>query len=467
MADSHAPALAHSQEPLPEPLFTRPYQSGITDPMWPRDYPGDIDPAALRNYLRHQMESGRLAEFDVEGAGEEELKRQYDDDYAGRVSRQKYQSILRADVVADRREDLRNALRLLTRFAVEEMGKKPSQKHVKLLEPIPDSYRVTITLAFGASLFVDKTGFDRFGLRALKPRFLKTMPRFEGDAPSLDPLAAASDLLLLVSSDHPYVNVAVLRYFCEYFERRFRESFPASGRSPILRFRSDIEQGFARKDKREYLKFDDGIDNIRMGPDELERLVYVDEYDNEPEWCRHGTYLVYRKIRENLTHWESFSDEQQEGFIGRQKTDGCPLSRDAVGPGKLTPVYPDPTDPRDGPLDAHIRKVQPRRPDPDLFGLRDLERRFLRRPYPFFDGLDERGDAVAGLQFVAFMKSIQQQYEHVANMWQLNPDFPVAGTGVDALYARGVLSNVDGGYYFCPPGLRNEDDYFGSGLFER
>ena len=63
------------------------------------------------------------------------------------------------------------------------------------------------------------------------------------------------------------------------------------------------------------------------------------------------------------------------------------------------------------------------------------------------------------------MKSIQQQFEHVTNMWQLNKNFPKKGAGIDALYAEKILSNVDGGYYFCPPGLKDEEDYFGSAMF--
>ena len=163
--------------------------------------------------------------------------------------------------------------------------------------------------------------------------------------------------------------------------------------------------------------------------------------------------------------WEAFSDKEQENAIGREKETGKPLSRKTTGRDQMIPVYPDPEDQRDGPLASHIRKVQPRRETSDLFGINDLERRFLRRPYPFFDGLDESGNSVNGLQFMAFMKSIQQQFEHVVNMWQLNPDFPVVGTGIDTLYEKGVLSNIDGGYYFCPPGLDNKYDFFGSGLF--
>ena len=142
------------------------------------------------------------------------------------------------------------------------------------------------------------------------------------------------------------------------------------------------------------------------------------------------------------------------------------MSRQTDGPGGMTPVYPDSTDAKDGPLNSHIRKVQPRRKKPDLFGVDDLDRRFLRRPYPFFDGLDENGNSINGLQFIAFMKSIQQQFEHVVNMWQLNKNFPIEGAGIDALYANKILETLDGGYYFCPPGLKSEKDYFASGMFE-
>ena len=459
------PLTTHLQNPLPSPLFSSPFQSGITDPLWPENFPGHIVGSDVRDYLQQQIESGRMASFDVDELDFDHLQESYEADYAGRVSRQDFQSIMRADVLTDSQTELQQVLKLLSEFAVGEMAKSPSKKHVRILEAIPDSYRLTVTVGFGASLFVDKTGFDRFGLRAKKPRFLKQMPELPGDDESLDVEASASDLIIIISSDHPYINTAVVRFFAEYFNKHYHAWYSDSNEpSDVVRF-GTVETGFARKDKREYLKFDDGIDNLHMGADDLKRLVYVDESDHEPEWCLHGSYLVYRKIRENMPIWEAFSDETQEGFIGRKKATGMPLSREKTGPDDLVPVFPDPLDAADGPLDAHIRKVQPRRPDPDLFGLDDQERRFLRRPYPFFDGLDESGQAINGLQFIAFMKSIQRQFEHVVNMWQMNPDFPKGGVGIDALFAKNVLSTIDGGYYFCPPGLTDADDYFGSGMF--
>jgi deferrochelatase/peroxidase EfeB len=465
MARSTSPVHTYLPLPLPEPLFSRPYQSGITDPMWPNSYPDNLDPKLLERFLKHQMKEDRLQPFDVVVPGRKALKDLYDSDYAGRVARQDFQSVLRADVHARDREELKLVLQRISEIVIIETNKKPSKKHLRVLEPIPDSYRVTITVALGASLFVDRTGFDRFGLRAKRPNFLKTMPSFEGDHESLKPEKTASDLMLVVASDHPYVNIAIVRFFAEFFNKRFREKHHPQGRQhDVLSWRK-VEAGFARKDKREFLKFDDGIENLHTDPRDLRRLVYVDESDSEPAWCLRGSYLVYRKIRENLPIWEAFNDQDHERMIGRKKKTGKPLSRRSSGNDRMTPVYPDPADLADGPLNAHIRKVQPRRPRPDLFGLNDLERRFLRRPYPFFEGLDAHGQAINGLHFMAFMKSIPQQFEHIVNMWQMNPDFPVPKTGPDALYARGVLSTIDGGYYFCPPGLKTKDDFFGSGMF--
>ena len=226
-------------------------------------------------------------------------------------------------------------------------------------------------------------------------------------------------------------------------------------------------RGFARPDLREHLGFDDGIANLRAADDNpLHKLVYVDPACLEPRWCIGGTYVVYRKIRENLPVWEELKEPEQERIIGRKKDTGAPLA-EADPQNELLPDFSgDPKGQRTA-LDAHIRKVQPRRPHPDLFGVPDLDRRFHRRPYPFFDGqLESAGQPVdAGLHFIAYMRSIRSQFEHVATMWQFNPNFPEPNTGLDSLYQREILSTADGGYYFCPPGIRDKSDFVGSGLF--
>src|SRR5262249_49252803 len=114
---------------------------------------------------------------------------------------------------------------------------------------------------------------------------------------------------------------------------------------------------------------------------------------------------------------------------------------------------------------AHIRKVQPRRQGLDFTGVADLDRRFLRRGYPYFEGLDSQGNVSCGLLFLAFMHDLRKQFEWVVQNWQLNPDFPRTHTGIDALYEHDILSNVTGGYYFCPPAPTGRADFVGSALF--
>lgn len=424
----------HSYIPRPEPIIGPPYQSGISDPRFP---------------LLPAIELENDADYDL---------------YKGLVDKQGYLTIIKADIAVSSKTELKLLLRLLSDMAYEEMNKKPSLKHVMPLDlvRIPDSWRVTVTIAYGYSLFIDKEGNDRYEISFRKPKNLRLIPRFPGD--SYQAAESVSDILIIVSSDHPYVNTATTRYFTEFVNEKFKARANLNDSRKVFNVKT-IQNGFGRPDSREFLKFNDGIDNLRADID-LEKLVYIDEMCNEPEWCIGGSYLVYKKIREMMPVWESFTKSQQEGIIGREKDTSLPLSRNKEGIKNLTPVYPDFKDPKDGPLNAHIRKVQPRRPTPDFFGVNDLDRRFLRRPYPFFDGVDENGNSINGLHFIAFMKSIQNQFEHVTNIWQMNPNFPVEGTGIDALYARGVLRSIDGGYYFCPPAALSNDDFIGSGLFE-
>jgi deferrochelatase/peroxidase EfeB len=108
--------------------------------------------------------------------------------------------------------------------------------------------------------------------------------------------------------------------------------------------------------------------------------------------------------------------------------------------------------------------MNPRRPNHrDLFGMDDLERRFLRRPYFFDYGLDAVGQVVRGLHHLSFARNLGAQYEWPVLMWQTNPDFPTPGAGRDALYGPGGAANIGGGYYFMP-GAALKGDYVGAGL---
>ena len=107
--------------------------------------------------------------------------------------------------------------------------------------------------------------------------------------------------------------------------------------------------------------------------------------------------------------------------------------------------------------------MNPRRTSPDLFGVCDDSRRFLRRPYFFNDGLSPTGLELRGLHHLSFARNLGVQYEWPVHMWQMNEDFPTPGTGRDALYAVGGASNIGGGYFFIPA-AGPDHDFIGSAL---
>lgn len=409
-----------------QPILDGVHQPGITDPQWPVKPPRDVDGA---EYLR---------------------------DYAGRVARQQHMALAVIDLPTGvtGRQLLGDVLKSLSDFAYREMRKRPSRSHLPYLAKLPESYRATVTVGLGWKLFRTETGEDRFGIDHLRPKALLPLEPFPGDGPLFDPGSAAGDFIVIVCSDHPYVNVAIVRALAHGYVHRALHV-------------KQIEQGFDRPDKREFLRFDDGIDNLSNAREgELDRHVYVQESDAEPEWCVGGSYLVHRKVREDLVKWEGFSEQEQEQMIGRRKRDGRPLTRLVTGPSGMVPVYWDDKGQFDPafPPNAHTVKVQPRRPFLDLFGKSDLDRRFLRRPYPFFQGLGPTGDVQCGLQFLAFMRNLQEQFDWVTRMWQMNPDFPIVGAGIDAMYANQILETVGGGYYFCPPAPQGRKAFLGSRL---
>lgn len=93
------------------------------------------------------------------------------------------------------------------------------------------------------------------------------------------------------------------------------------------------------------------------------------------------------------------------------------------------------------PVDSHVRKSNPRRPE-------DAQRRIFRRGYPLIAGSTAGFDR--GLLFVAFARSISTQFEFIFRAWMRNPNFPEQSSGPDRIF-RFEKQVLAGGYYFVPP----------------
>jgi len=376
---------------LPLPELGRPFQPGVTDPLWPALPPanGDID--------------------------------EYNKTHAGKLARQKYLYIVTANVLVSTRKELADLLRAVSWYAHHQMTRIPSTATRRQ----PENWRVTVTVGYGATLFTNLAGDDRFGWASFKPDWLKVIPQLEGDDPGFSPRAYATDLIFLLASDDAYVN--------EYLFGLLYYGNVHQG----IRVRS-LERGYNRPDGREPSGFEDGSSNPKGGAPNfpMNHLVYVDQGDDEPEWCLHGTYLAYRKIQRRLSTFFTLQQKEQEALMGAHKDTGDRI-KDALSP-------------------CHKYKMNPDRKTLDLFGLKDEDRQILRRPYFYDDGLDSTGQELRGVHHLSFARNLTRQYEWRVQMWQMNPNFPTNHTGTDLLYdPRGGASNVGGGYYFVP-GILNQ-----------
>jgi len=214
---------------------------------------------------------------------------------------------------------------------------------------------------------------------------------------------------------------------------------------------------------------------------------------NGPAWAEDGSYLVFRRLRQDVGSFNAFVSETaiNEGIttalmgaklVGRYKS-GCPLERTKDESPDLDPQIADPSlaDPSllteakinnfeygndaDGalvPRAAHIRKSYPRDEATPGGGEADTQtHRLLRRGIPYGEPYDpgaQTGSPQAGntafpddrgLLFLCYQRSIEDQFELVQRIWVDSPNFPQPSDGEDA-----IISQAKEPRTFTAPGLK-------------
>jgi deferrochelatase/peroxidase EfeB len=298
-----------------------------------------------------------------------------------------------------------------------------------ILGPVNSPDSLTVTIAFGASLFD-----GRYGLAAQRPRHLTAMPAFAHD--ELDPYRTGGDVLVQICAGQRDTVV-----------HTYRQLMSAVAGSLVIRWTIDGFQSAQRgpspkNSRRNLFAFRDGTGNPDVTDAALmNQLIWVQPDAGEPAWAVGGTYLVARTIRMHVEFWDRVGLLEQEQMIGRDRVTGAPLGG--------TNEFQDPAytlDPKGKriPLDAHIRLANPRT-------AATSDQKILRRGYNYHRGVDSAGDLDQGLMFIAFNQDPVRQYATIQN--RLGPE-PM----VD------YITPVGGGYFFAPPGTRGPNDWVGSGL---
>jgi deferrochelatase/peroxidase EfeB len=304
----------------------------------------------------------------------------------------------------------------------------------------PSPSRLTVTFGFGAGLFV-KDGTDRYGLAAHRPPALVDLPEFEGD--ELIQEMTGGDISLQACADDALVAFHAVRQLARLARGTAELRWAQSG------FRPGAGDG---RHPRNLMGFIDGTGNPPVDdPAAMARFVWVG--DEGPEWMRGGSYVVFRRIRVALEHWDGMPLDFQEQAFGRRKHSGAPLGGEhELDPPDLTardtdgePVIPE---------SAHIRLA--------AAAINDGAR-ILRRGYSYNDGVNlvterwepwrRRLEYDAGLFFVCYQRDPRSGFirifERLAKFDMLNQ----------------FVTHTGGGLFACPAGLARSE-FIGQRLLE-
>ncbi len=287
--------------------------------------------------------------------------------------------------------------------------------------------RLTITFGFGAGLFI-KDGKDRFGLASRRPEALVDMPIFDGD--QMSEARTGGDLAIQVCAEDPQVTFHAVRQLARIAEGVAQLRWVQIGYRPS-------------RGERHLLGFSNGKGN--PNPDDAEAMaksVWVG--DEEQDWMRGGTYVVVRRIRFSIEHWDHMSTAYQEKAVGEGKHPGTPEFRPAANDSLVNEDEDNST--------THLQIVTP--------GAKTI----LRRSYSYNDGVNfhvERWPPWRqGLQYDAGMFFICYQRDPRTGFLAIFNKMAKHDSMLNQFWTH------EGGGLFAYPRGAKQGEYVGQSLFE-
>ena len=258
--------------------------------------------------------------------------------------------------------------------------------------------RLTLTFGFGPTLFT-RDGHDRFGLAAKRPPELADLKVFTGD--QLQPARCGGDLSIQACANDPQSAFHAVRQLARLAYGKAEPRWTQAGYVPAL----------VGQTPRNLMGFKDGSNNPdpRSAAD-MDAVVWAGS--EAPAWMQGGTYLVARRIRIALEHWDRMKTGFQEQTIGRSKTSGAPIGSHA----EMDPANLDANDADGNPIiaeNAHVR----------LASAATTGARIFRRGYSYNDGVSftaerwppwrQAMEYDAGLLFLGYQKDPRAQFSKI------------------------------------------------------
>jgi deferrochelatase/peroxidase EfeB len=299
--------------------------------------------------------------------------------------------------------------------------------------------RLTLTVGFGRSLFVTTTGRDRFGISAQLPGALVEVPHFAGDQ-----LAAADsngDLFLQACADDPQVAFHAVRSMARIAPDVATLRWTQLGYSPTN----------TAGTPRNLMGFKDGTMNSNVHPPaDLNTTVWAGP--EGPEWMHGGSYLVYRRIRIALEHWDRLAPNLQEQVIGRTKLTGAPLGQ----PSEFSPLDLGRRDTQGNLViseTAHVRLAAPESNNGAImvrraFSYNNGTTPFVERWPPWRQALEYD----AGLLFLAYQKDPRSAF------------VPIFTRLAETDNLNQFTTHTAGALFAVPPGATGPGDWIGRPL---
>jgi deferrochelatase/peroxidase EfeB len=299
--------------------------------------------------------------------------------------------------------------------------------------------RLTITFGFGPELFT-KDGADRFGLASQRPEAFIDLPKFSGD--QLVPEHTGGDLSIQACADDPQVAFHAVRQLLRLADTTAQLRWAQAG------FVANQPDGGTA---RNLMGFKDGTGNPPvMDETAMSKFIWVG--DEGPGWMRGGSYMVARRARIALEHWDRMPVSFQEQTIGRSKTTGAPLGRK----NENDPVDLDAVD-KDGnpfiPENSHVRLATAASNDGT---------KILRRSYSYNDGVSFTAERWppwrqgmeydAGLLFICYQRDPRTGFIRIFDKM----------SKFDML--NQFVTHIGGGMFACPGGAA-EGEFVGQKLF--